>query len=143
MEYTEDQLTEWCDVEKQKPSRDGVYQALYEYDEDSPTYSLFENGVWHFLSHEPKWAKIHGKGLPTRHIVSQWRGLNRNPSPKKPSNKRKTMYVVMTRVGSEHYPMACFALQKNAEEYMENCRANKSTPEWMRIEKIRFRTPEA
>lgn len=143
MEYTEDQFTEWFDFEKVKPTNRGVYQVLYEYDDNTPTYSLFENGFFNFLCHEAKYAELYADGNPTRHIISFWRGLKSNlQSPQNPAkkkgNKRKTMHVVFESNYDKTTKVCvgCYTTKKNAEIKAE------SVPYGF-VQTVRFRTPEA
>lgn len=136
MTYTEDQLTGWIDVEKQKPWEHGVYEVMYEYHELSPTYSWWNGEEWGFLSHTAELAKEFGNRCPTRHSVYKWRGLSQNPNakPKRSGNKRKVMYVVCCQ--RTRCTQAVFANKENAQEYAEHL----NFPVY--ITKIRFRTPE-
>lgn len=140
MEYKEDQLTEW---KTEKPTINGIYQTKSGVFK-TIGYQKFKDGYWYEWCMTPEDAEL------SKHIVSEcyqndeWRGLIYNPSkPKKQGNKRKTMYVVMARGSVLSYPMACFTSKLSAEDYIKNCRVFGYKPDWMRIEKIRFRTPEA
>ena len=153
MEYTEDQLTEWFDVEKVKPTQEGAYEVFFKRGNDGfRMWSYWDsknfNSGWLTpdRSYEHKDFKHLRSTSSTQPI--QWRGLKSNPqAPQKPAkkkgNKRKTMYVVMLSYTSRNYgkPLATFTSKKFAEEYLEKEVDMQFFP--LHIEKIRFRTPEA
>lgn len=149
MEYKEDQLTEWFDIEKQKPWEPGVYLVFMEYGVER--YSFFDGKRFNYVispdSIDPiKYAFNTRKEKGAGSAVKKWRGLNFNPSkPKKQGNKRKTMYVVMAQ-NKKTLDAECdgaFAKKENAEARKQSALKIAGDTHRVWIQKIRFRTPEA
>ena len=144
MEYKEDQLTEWFDIEKQKPWGSGVYQVESDFGYCTGYATSYWDGYkWHFTCNTPADAYKH-KELPTRDNIVKWRGLNSNPSAtKKKANKRKTMYVVMEIMSLRGYglPLAVFEKKSLAKIYINKEKSMRFHT--LFIKTIRFRTPEA
>lgn len=144
MTYTEDQLTGWFDVEKQKPWEPGVYRVKIEHLPECDGLFSFFNGVkFKWISKSIDGAYEYQR-MKTGAVVTKWRGLSQNPNakPKRSGNKRKVMYVVTECLSSQGYglPLATFSNKKNAQAYIDvegNMRFHN-----LRIDKIRFRTPE-
>ena len=139
MEYTEDQLSGWIDALEQNPSYKGVYHVKVLHTEFENDYSFFDGDKWLSISGGIKDAAK--RKDPTLCDIESWRGLSSDPSaPKKRAgNKRKPMYVVMAanRFGSYRGACGVFEKKENAQEYAEYLDFE------VRIQKIRFRTPEA
>lgn len=142
------ELSQWFNLSEQKPWQVGVYELKGGGVESS--YSWF-NGVnfmytWdasfgieqafdsRFDNDQPSW-------FPE---ITHWRGLSScpskpAPSPKPRGNRRVTRYVV-TESKSIYYrtPVAVFDEKPTAQEYLK-----QNPKKFLRIEPIRFRTPEA
>lgn len=120
MEYTEKDLSQWFDVEKQKPWEDGVYEVRSSSLAFRNIFSLFRNGTFHEISVvvlEPT-DRIANVGVGDGCTVTHWRGLNHKPSAPKPkANKRKTMYVVVNV--RTFRPCAAFDKVNEARDYAE------------------------
>lgn len=138
MEQTKatENLSQWFNLDEQKPRESGVYEV----DEDSfgKWFSYWDGKKFGYLVRDVNEA-IEEFSLHTDFVVEKWRGLASGPSakpkPKARGNRRVTRYVVMDDI--ERKPVASFATKKAAENYEESMMVFSS------IEKIRFRTPEA
>lgn len=133
MKYSEDQLTGWFDVEKQKPWEPGVYVV----DEDSlGTWYAYWNGESFGRLYLCPYDAKNRRNRHTNFVVTKWRGLSKKPNakPKRSGNKRKVMYVVCCQ--RPRCTLAGFAKKENAQKYAEHL----NFPVY--ITKIRFRTPE-
>lgn len=136
MTYSEDQLTGWFDIEKQKPWETGVYRVKVEHMPERDDLFSFFNGV-EFKWISPRLDSAYKKrDMETNAVVTKWRGLSQNPNakPKRSGNKRKVMYVVAHK--ATRCAEAVFSKKKNAQEYAKHLTFS------VYITKIRFRTPE-
>jgi hypothetical protein len=138
MEYKDEELTGWFDLEAQKPWETGVYRVKTSCGQTGFSYwtgEFFCAGS-NTASHATDWASI--EFVKTSFTIAEWRGLNHNPcapvKPKSKGNKRKTMYVVCHQASRS--TEAAFNKKENAQEYAEYL----NFPVY--IKKIRFRTPE-
>lgn len=147
MTYTEDQLTGF--IYGVPPVRDGVYET------DSGLFAHWSEefgwGGGSFSIEKAYQARKEGAVRNFFHVAGNgWRGLSYDPNakpsaepkPKRSGNKRKVMYVVTECLSAQGYglPLATFSNPKNAEAYIDaegSMRFHK-----LRIDKIRFRTPE-
>lgn len=143
MTYTEDQLTVWFDVEKQKPWEPGVYQIKV----NGEICKLDTNSFWNGEYFCVCGSTIERASLPeaikgkTNNNITHWRGLSQNPNAKpqkRSGNKRKVMYVVqeIANNGMLLRSLASFRDMKHAKSYAASVYC------YTRIDKIRFRTPE-
>lgn len=144
-QYTEDQMTGWYHLSEQTPWEVGVYEVQYPSGVKGCAYfngNDFACGwVIGTLEQNIQNALV---DMNEKECVQpiKWRGLNHNPDapvkPKSNGNKRKVMYVVIdaNRFGSFRGALAAFDNLKNAQEYAEYATG------YVRIQKIRFRTPE-
>lgn len=153
MTYTEDQLTGWFDKDT-KPTRIGVYEvSVYPpgHEDFDPAYSKWDGEKWNkYLSYKDCGQKpIHAAKEQFRTWGGgsddmYWRGLSQNPNakPKGNGNRKVTRYVVTECLSATGYgmPLATFRIKKNAQAYIEA--ESKMRFHNLRIDKIRFRTPE-
>lgn len=148
MEYTEDQLTEWFDFEKNKPTEVGVYEVQNTHCQWT-NYSYWDGRKFKYLTKKEELpdSAFNKRHSPTGATIKEWRGLSSPPAaPKKRAgNKRKTMYVVIGQhiMDFKSKPDSSFSSKKHAEErakYLKKI-ADEHFEVW--IEKIRFLTPEA
>lgn len=144
MKYSEDQLTGWFDVETQKPWEPGLYQVKVEHmPEEDGLFSFFNGVSFKWISKSIDRA-YEDRCLATGAVVTKWRGLSRNHNakPKRSGNRKVTRYVVTECLSATGYgmPLATFRIKKNAQAYIEA--ESKMRFHNLRIDKIRFRTPE-
>lgn len=131
------ELSQWFDINVQKPWEPGVYEVS-------------SSRSWNPLTYSSYWCgeKFHGgwgcpneayenRDHPGDGCGAEWRGLANNPKakPKTKGNRKVTRYVV--RSYDKQKVFASFANVDNARLYAEGIN------EPVRITKIRFRTPEA
>lgn len=135
------ELSQWFDINEQKPWEPGVYEIQYQY---GPIGCAYFNGNefaygWVIGSREEniKYALRSANRVDCSQPIS-WRGISSDPSAKpkqKPKGNRKvTRYVVML----DKNPIAVFDTRKECLDYVK-----RGNIWWSSIEKIRFRTKEA
>lgn len=127
---SEQNLSQWFDLAKQKPWEVGVYEV-----EDS--WGCIWMCRWNsekFLAQAKAVGMANLQTHPATIFIVKWRGLSTNPEVKKKENKRKTMYVVMKAISNS--PVASFSNVNAARDYA----GRVNFP--VRIRRIRFRTPE-
>lgn len=130
------EISQWFDINVQKPWEPGVYQVPCKYGWKETYFSY-----WCGVGFHGGWNTVEIAIQRKKHHIEpeyqKWRGLASEPSakPKPKSNRKVTRYVVMDDI--ERKPIASFATKKAAENYEESMMVLSS------IKKIRFRTPEA
>lgn len=135
------ELSQWFDINEQKPWEPGVYEVQRQDYDYSGQLSLFKNGKFNEVAVDGPdsaiyWAEISGIGDGCD--VIKWRGLASDPSakPKPKVNRKVTRYVIMDPSYSLPTPVATYACKENAQERKQSIPGGY-------ILKIRFRTPEA
>lgn len=151
MKYTEDQFTEWFDIEKQKPWAPGVYEVAIGMEDALGRFSYW-NGK------EFNWCTCQGvdKAFSMKYMlgagaaVQFWRGLNFNPQTlknptKKKGNKRKTMWLIYERFNFSGSKTLCAigSTRKEAVAIKKQRDSLRYAGYSFIIEPLRFRTPEA
>lgn len=154
MEYTKDQLTEWFDIEKQKPWEIGVYEIMYQTNLLAAAYfdgEIFKNGYTDAFPQCRRIDLAYSNRVKFEHDylrVTRWRGLNFNPNaptnPAKKANKRKQCIVVMRTDGwIDPIPLACFDNEKHADAFIAWHAPRSKSEILYKTWTKRFRTPEA
>lgn len=150
MECTEDQMTEWFDIDKHKPLESGVYEV--EAGSIVHKWSLWDGVAfgWCCIGKDDNEIQFRGGAGSS---VTRWRGLATNPAlpsaPKKRAgNKRKTAYLLnVSRINHGIAPrvVAVFSSAKVANSQLEKelalMKNQDGATAW--LTHIRFRTPEA
>lgn len=146
MEYTEDQLTEWFDFEKHKPTEVGVYEVQNTHCQWT-NYSYWDGRKFKYLTSKESLPDdaFNKRDWCTGADIKGWRGLSCDPSaPKKRAgNKKVTRWMHITgMIGSDliHKVHGVYKTKPEAE----NARDKRNSKGWRSsIRHIRFRTPEA
>ena len=138
------ELSQWFDINEQKPWEPGVYEVDVKYGFREPTVSYW-NGEYFCFTCSKNNGYINAKqkglirGKSDCHLV-KWRGLSSDqsakPNPNPKGNRKVTRYVVMDPNYSLPTPVGTYACKENAQE-------RKQAIPGGYILKIRFRTPEA
>lgn len=134
------ELSQWFDINDQKPWEPGVYKVPCRYGSKATYFSYWcgigFHGGWNTIE-----RAIQQKNNFTEPSYKKWRGLSSDPSakPKARGNRRVTRYVVVSASVVDRWkePLAVFSSLKNVRLYAEAC----DMP--IRVKKIRFLTPEA
>lgn len=133
------ELSQWFDINEQKPWEPGVYEVSSSRSWSPLTYSSYWcgekfHGEWGF----PEEA-LENKDHPGDGCGAKWRGLASDPSakpkPKARGNRKVTRYVVMDKTQIDT-PLGVFSCPVVAANHAAKFK-------WAEVEKIRFRTPEA
>lgn len=135
-------LSQWFDLEEQKPWEVGVYELSGDASWNCYAY-------WDGKSFSYAWTTEISDALDRAYgyrndksqvcwfyKMKKWRSLSTNPEVKnKQRNKRVTRHVVINRGGFIDKPVAVFSSKELAEEYASKLFAATAKT-------IRFRTPE-
>lgn len=142
---TTQNLTDWFNLDEQKPWEPGVYEVETESLHNG--YSYWDGGIFNWVGNNIEYAigafERGDRGGSGRGTI-RWRGLSSAPSakpapepkPKARGNRKVTRYVVMDREKLFPMPAAVFKSKKLADAYAEKM-------PWSKVERVRFRTPEA
>ena len=140
------ELSQWFDINEQKPWELGVYEVREECDigKNQKWYSYWNGKKFMYYTHISEQDAFEEKSKPTGCITSHWRGLASNlsakPQPKQKGNRKVTRYVVM-RKSDPPAPVATYSGWIHAARKSNDLTI--STPFRYYVVKIRFRTPEA
>ena len=136
------ELSQWFDINVQKPWEPGVYEA--EFEDDDSGWRFFSH--WNGSAFNSRWLSIERcmehahEGFRDRRTPIRWRGLASDqsvkPKPKARGNRMVTRYVLMDPNYSLPTPVGTYACKENAQE-------RKQAIPGGYILKIRFSTPEA
>ena len=135
------ELSQWFDINVQKPWEPGVYEVREECDigKNQKWYSYWNGKKFMYYTHISEQDAFEEKSKPTGCITSHWRGLASNlsakPKPKQKGNHKVTRYVVMDKTQIDT-PLGVFSCPVVAANHAAKFK-------WAEVEKIRFRTPEA
>ena len=142
------ELSQWFDINVQKPWEPGVYEVREECDigKKQKWYSYWNGKKFMYYTHISEHDAFEKKSQPTGCITSQWRGLAYNPAatakPKTKGNRKVTRWLHFTgMLGSDliHKVHGVYKTKKEAEI----ARDKRNSHGWRSgIKKIRFRTPE-
>ena len=136
----DENLSQWFNLDEQKPWEPGVYEVQYQY---GPIGCAYFNGKefaygWVIGSREENMqSALRSANRPDCYQPISWRGLSSDPSakPKARGNRKVTRYVVMDKRHIDT-PLGVFSCPVVAANHAAKFK-------WAEVEKIRFRTPEA
>ena len=132
------ELSQWFDINEQKPWELGVYKVPCRYGSEETYFSYWCGIVFHGGWNTVEIA-IQQKKYSIEPRYKEWRGLSTNPTakpkPKPKGNHKVTRYVVMDKTQIDT-PLGVFSCPVVAANHAAKFK-------WAEVEKIRFRTPEA